>query len=304
VTHKNRMGGKTMVIRQVSFRRWARTGDFPALTVQHTMKVGHGTVAPGKMSTVWGNNYTGKLTTVFQGTINLPAVKGGTLLHPWTVTIKFSQPFVYQPTMGHFVCDWQCIAPATSASWYRDARYVKDTANTPSYVYDLGAGCPGSNRRFPTISLAQPTGAVPGSSMTVGLTSADPSVTVALSVLGLQWQSPFPIDLSATGAIGCWLYTDLFLVAPLTVANGTGQASWPLPNITGLGGAVIATQMFLFDKKANAFGVAASNGLRVTLGNLPVGAGNWATDTIYALTANAATGIKVTLDYGVIMRLN
>jgi hypothetical protein len=76
------------------------------------------------------------------------------------------------------------------------------------------------------------------------------------------------LDLTFLGMPGCFGYTNADLtsaVFPVAPATSSGTVILPIPNTPGLIGLVLSTQSIAFST-ATAFGLVASNGLRLELG--------------------------------------
>ena len=96
--------------------------------------------------------------------------------------------------------------------------------------------------------------------------------------LGVNFLSPVQIpapgvDLGVIGAPGCPALIDVTQAIGNVIGNtglpGIGMGiTLPIPNNTALNGLAIFSQSIWLDPTANAFGITASNGLRLVLGNL------------------------------------
>ena len=127
-----------------------------------------------------------------------------------------------------------------------------------------GQGCPGSNNMTPMHGYGG--SAKLGSKLSFDLANAIPSRPVIL-IMGWNNRSPLPIDLSAAGAPGCFLYQSLDLSGALaTNSSGAASAPLPIPSSTSLTGMKIYTQFAILDLKANKLGLAFSNYGRALLG--------------------------------------
>ena len=94
--------------------------------------------------------------------------------------------------------------------------------------------------------------------------SALPSTT-QLGVTNLGFTNPnLPLD--SLGMTGCTLLTDIQGVLPMTLALPIGTTSLAIPNIPAFSGGSLNAQAIIIDQFVNSFGVAASNGLRMTFG--------------------------------------
>lgn len=129
----------------------------------------------------------------------------------------------------------------------------------------FGAGCVGSNSAQPSLSfngtgqLATPLG--------VELNGALANTPVVLH-FGSSSAFPFPIDLAASGAPGCFLYHDVFLALPLSSdASGQASVSFTLPRFRTAIGLLLYFQWAGVDLAANQLGVTTSSYGRALVGN-------------------------------------
>ncbi|MFQ5505831.1 MAG: hypothetical protein ACE5F1_13700, partial [Planctomycetota bacterium] len=184
------------------------------------------------LTTTFAGNYSGPTTTVFSGTLNLPAHAGGGGINSWGVCIKFSSKYAY--TGGNLIVEM--INSSTTSVAHLDDYCLNDAGSTTARVFALDKAATTG-----TLSLAQGLvmrltaegGASPaltstgvptiGKAFSVNLGSAKGNA-IALLFLGKRLAVPFP----AKFAPGCTLYTspDFFLGAHTTSATGT--ASVPL----------------------------------------------------------------------------
>lgn len=129
----------------------------------------------------------------------------------------------------------------------------------------FGAGCVGSNSLQPALSFAG-TGQL-GTALGVQLDGVLPTVPAVLH-FGSSTASPFPLDLSASGAPGCFLYHDVWFALPL-LSDPLGQASvsFNLPRFRTAIGLLLYFQWAAVDLPANALGVTTSSYGRALVGN-------------------------------------
>ncbi len=110
-----------------------------------------------------------------------------------------------------------------------------------------------------------------GGSYTVLLNDVPP-MAPALITWGLSRQTVGPValpaDLAVLGAPGCWLYTSLDAVSPVS-ASAAGSVTFPVqvPNAAYLTGGRLHHQALVLDLGANVLGLSTSNGLTVVVGD-------------------------------------
>jgi hypothetical protein len=119
----------------------------------------------------------------------------------------------------------------------------------------------------------------PGSSTLFTLAPA-PKNALTLHFLGssdsiLFGQPILPLSLGASGAPGCTLYTDPFLVtahltdAPLPPLNGEARLHFHMPLSAELHGLPFYSQWIVMEPGTNALGLSTSNGVKLQLSSGP-----------------------------------
>ena len=123
-----------------------------------------------------------------------------------------------------------------------------------------GKGCPSAK----PLSLHYGGIAALGRSYAVELRNG-PSSGVGFVVIGAQTSSPYPIDLSGAGWIGCSLYQSLDVLFGVGFKLGAASLGLSVPKAPALSGLKLATQGFAFDASAPG-GLSASQAGVVTIG--------------------------------------
>lgn len=259
------------ILTSVSFRadRWlAPVGatQVPNVTVQ----VSHTSVAPGGLAATFATNVTGPVTTVFQGTVNLPAQGlgfAGPL--PWNIVIPFAQPFPYTNAQGNLLIDITGNNPAAgSPSYFLDAVQAGGTATQ--------FGASGQNPTFDTLLLIVSTGGSieprqisPGHTIDFTSTlffSPRPGVVA----LGTS-PHPVPIDLGPIGAPTNSLFFDPILFAThnwtQSFIGWASTFSLVLPPNPLFLGATIYGQSAILEPLANPLGLILSHGVETRIGD-------------------------------------
>jgi hypothetical protein len=123
----------------------------------------------------------------------------------------------------------------------------------------FGPGCPGSGAFTPT-SVGRGAGKQGNTAFGFGVDGTLGGTSVAVLILGASNTAPFPIDLTAAGAPGCFLRQDPLLMVPVAtggLANGLGSGTLPvpLPSVP----LTLHTQWAVVDTAANRLGLAFSD---------------------------------------------
>ncbi|MFQ5507057.1 MAG: hypothetical protein ACE5F1_19980 [Planctomycetota bacterium] len=133
----------------------------------------------------------------------------------------------------------------------------------PSYSI-FGAGCPGSNKLTPTLTVRP--GQVPklGQPIWVDLGLAKKNAPACL-IIGASKKAwgPFtlPLDLTGAGAPGCWLLVSVDLTLCFAVSGtGSGSVKLDIPNDASLCGVRFHNQFYILDSTANPLKLVWSNG--------------------------------------------
>ncbi len=135
---------------------------------------------------------------------------------------------------------------------------------------EFGDGCPGT---LAVPSLQTTVGPLPriGGTFNVILSSL-PANNPAFLILGLsntQWfPLSLPMSLAPFGAPGCSLLVSGDYSIGVLNTTGTVTQAFRIPLDLNLVGLHIYFQGYVQDPGANAFGVAVSNGLDITIGSL------------------------------------
>lgn len=171
-----------------------------------------------------------------------------------------------QPYRGSFDGGQNWSGPFVSYDWkYR----LWCHPIVPGSFTQVGNGCPGSGRTFPSIGITAIPKVGQSLSITLGRAVANANAFGFLGFSTTSWngQVPLPFDLTAVGAPGCNVWIDLLAGVPVTT-DGAGAASIPLsiPNQQSLLGLQFAAQWIVIDPAANAAGLVTSAGGAATIG--------------------------------------
>ena len=235
-----------------------------------TVQLSHTSAFIGNMNGQFSLNVTGAVTTVFQGTVNLPAYQDGFAGPlPWDIVITFAQPFTFTTALGNLLIDITGNnAPAGTPNYWLDAVQAGGSA-TPY-------GRAGDNPSFDFLNLVCSTGGSleprlisPGHVIEYSstLSFTNPPGVLALGVAGF----PAPVDLGPLGAPTHSLYID-----PLVLSLHSWQQSFigyystfllPVPQNPLLIGERIFAQSALLDPTANALGLLTSQAIETRIGD-------------------------------------
>lgn len=209
----------------------------------------------------------------------------------WT-RIGIQTPYLWVPTLGNLVVDIECYgtggATSSTGGFHRsttiERKYAFGWTGTPPTMGNsgtslaatkielvvsnadasaFGEGCKGSNGT-PTLSYV----GLPqvSKTLTQNLSNAKTN-SVAVTVLGFKATSPLPVDLTAAGAPGCFLFQSLDVLGGTpTNASGSASLSLPIPNDKTLAGVVFYNQFFVLDPTINSLKLVGSNFGRVLIG--------------------------------------
>ena len=227
-------------------------------------------VAAAGMSTTYAANITGVPSTVFAGSVSLPAytsTTGG--VAPWGIVVPFNTPYVSQTSLGNLLVD--ITATGANAS----SGYSLDSALPGGIARFLGQSGPTVNpldRLQLLVSANGPTqgrfsGLIPGGSVIVFAQSE----TTAYS--GAMWfglsKPAAPIDLTFVGAPNNFIYADNLVDLGFTMLPGIrfrASITLPIPNVNGLMGVPIYSQAVVAAPGANALGFVTTNGQELIVG--------------------------------------
>jgi len=236
------------------------------------VRLGYSKNSPSAMSTAFANNRSGTLTTVFDGTYNLPTLPVVSPPAPFAVQIAFKAPFVYQRNLGHLLIEFEVPGNANQKfEYYLDAH---STLGSASKVASYGSAGPLKTAENYTVTGDAAT-LFPGGAVTLqasGLASAYP----AIAAYGFSNTSygalKLPFDLTPVGAPNNSLYASLDLMAPLVLtqqASGyAGQAMVPIPADSAFIGLNVFGQAIFVDPPSNALNLVFSNGVQFVVGEI------------------------------------
>lgn len=243
----------------------------PAVTVPNvTVLVSHTSTFVGNLSGTFAGNVTGPTTTVFQGSITLPATTPG-FAGPtsWDIAIPFAAPFVFTTAQGNLLVD----IVANNAAQQPPVYWLDATQGGGSAT---SYGTPGDDPNFDTMNLLVATGnsleprlLSPGHAIDFTSTRSftSPPGVLALGVAGL----PVPLDLGPFGAPTNALYIDPLVLAPHAwTTSFIGRYSTftlGVPADPLLIGERVYGQSVIFDASANALGLVVSNAVEMRLGD-------------------------------------
>lgn len=277
------------LIQEIRYRRDAQDPQsFAAVTINNlTVELGETPVTPGTMSTAFAANRGSAQTTVFSGTLSLPAQPPVTTVGPWNVAIVLPTPYFYVPGNGNLLMELVVPGQAQQKRTYLLDGYDNSASGTAT---PFGATGPFANGDQVVYSASG--GLAPGSSLFLqadNLTRTYPTV----GFIGLSNQSyngvPLPLDVSPFGAPGNSLYTGLEVEFPMSIVRvGTvirAIVSTTLPNNPWLGGQTVFSQAYMVDPPSNALGAVFTNAVAITLGG-----GFGFTQALGASDSNAGTG--------------
>ena len=235
-----------------------------------TVRLSHSSVPIGGLSPMFANNVTQAATTVFQGTVTLPAqsVSFGAP-QPFDVVIPLTAPFTVVAANGNLLIDITGLnAVGGTPAFYLDAMLGGGSAT----VY----GQPGTNPTADTLRLNVATGnslsarrLVPGQLVDFNsmLSFTSPPGFFGLALNGRTT----PLDLGPLGAPSHAAYIDPVALAPLVWQQSfigyfaTVGVAVPLdPSYVGLR---LYGQSVLLDPAANALGVLTGPAAEVRIGD-------------------------------------
>jgi len=282
---------RNCVISDLSFRRGdSSSAAFNAITLQGTtVLAGATTVSPAAMTTTFASNASSSLTTVFNGTWNLPAqpaLTSGT--GAFNMTVKFSKPLTYVRNADHLLVEILVAGSNSNA-----VNYVADSSSgvPGGYVQAYGAGGTLAGGTYAFGSAA--TGAlVPGGNAILELST--PGNYAAVGIFGASFQAwgpvKLPLDLTPFGAPGNSLLASLDLTVPIPLTQGTktwdGVGVLPIPDVPVAYGATLYGQGLIIDPKSNKLAMVLTGGVQMT-----IAATNTSPYTaVYATAASATTG--------------
>ncbi|MCC6671779.1 MAG: hypothetical protein IT458_12005 [Planctomycetes bacterium] len=136
-----------------------------------------------------------------------------------------------------------------------------------SAVTTFGIGCPGT-AGTPVLRPLTPPAIAGNFDVEVRNVPATPGGVFLLTGFSRSTYGalPLPFDLGLIGAGGCLVHCSVELTQAATATAGVATSRLPIPNLSGLYGAEVHQQALVPDPGANAFGLTASNPLRVRVG--------------------------------------
>jgi hypothetical protein len=241
-------------------------GSVPNVTVQ----LSHTSVLVGGLVDTFANNVTSTATTVFQGTVTLPAQTNGLAGPlPFDIVIPFAQPFPYTTGLGNLLVEITGNnAPGGFPSYWLDASQAGGSATR--------FGKNGDNPTFDSLNLIVATGntlearfLIPGHVIeyTSTLSFTQPPGVLALGTTAFS----SPIDLGPFGAPTNELHFD-----PILLVTHSWQQSFigwfstfsvTPPGLTSLIGATIYGQSLILEASANPLGIVLSHAVETCLGD-------------------------------------
>jgi hypothetical protein len=235
-----------------------------------TIKLSETLVPLGNLDPTFALNVTGVETTVFSGTVTLPAhtdAHAGPM--PWDIVIPFSAPFGFQSLNGNLLVDITANNPSGGAPvYYLDA--MRRGGSATKY----GTGGPNPSGDFLNLVVST-NGILDPRQMTLGNTIEYASTTFfttppGLLMLGLA-PTPFPVDLTPFGGPGQFLHVD-----PLVLSAHVWQQSFigwyssfllQVPVDPSWIDDTIYAQSLVFDAGAGPLGVVLSHAVETRIGD-------------------------------------
>jgi len=250
--------------------------------VEIEVKLGASINGPANMSTQFGNNPAGPLTTVFTNKVvklpNLRPPNGS--ISEWRLSLPLDRTFVWNAAPGRWLLLETAVHRSSGGSaiplWVDAHEDPNALPGTRIVSLQPNATSGGIRKGLALVTgFSSPVGGVPrlthvgvptiGKSYRVDLDQA-PKSSAALLLYGLsadRWIGfRLPLDLGPLGAPGCFLQVsiDVSVGLPIT-AQGTLNVDIPIPNAPELIQTNIFHQMLILDPKANRFGFTVSNAL-------------------------------------------
>lgn len=267
--------GKALVtISEIRYRRdngW-KFNWLALTTPQMKFKLGTAKTTPDTMDMSFAANRKGALTTLFTGSVSLPALNIGN--KTFAVRIPLTRPFTHVVSSGDILLESEIATGnrGPSTYWVVDAHGPAITGSSW-----LPYGAPGKFKsREASLALHYPFSPLaPGGRLSLyrqELNSDYPT----LAAYGFSNKSlgslQLPFSLAPLGAPGNNIYTSMDIVFPATSrrnANSTFifQADLEIPKIQKLRGTKVYGQFLHIDTASNQLGIVASNGVDFTIGD-------------------------------------
>lgn len=269
--------GTKRTVRAIWFRRDGdptQTRDYPAWTLVATLDVSTGVTSRFSINSVFDKNHGKDRTRVAAfKPFNFPAVKRGTVPHPWTYRLPFDKPFAYAGG-GAFCWDLTIHHRTNTVPIQVDAALTWDN-NPPPVFFAMGTGCK-STGAVAGVALkgSSPAHDWVKSAVTLRFAGANlpRSANVFLSIGGSARSAggiplPFVLPGTANGSSGpCRVYADSLLALGVsTSAAGGFRLDVKGPLQRWFHGASLFAQVYAPDRKANPFGLVSSNLLQIHL---------------------------------------
>ncbi|MBP8300235.1 MAG: hypothetical protein KA020_07740, partial [Planctomycetes bacterium] len=126
-----------ILISQISYRANATTTTWTGATSTLTMDLSTAPIDFTTISTTWSANHGNDLTNVYNGPFTIAAgASTAGVPGPFYATVTFSQPFLYDPSLGDLTIDTMIIGNTTASTPTPDAVSTTGTANARR-VYSL-----------------------------------------------------------------------------------------------------------------------------------------------------------------------
>ncbi len=280
----------TLTVSEICFRHDDNHVNSKGAWVEMEVDMGYSAMTPRTMSPSFASNITGQLTSLIsRKRISLPQQKSPAKdPRLFAIKIPADRTFVYRSRPGVTLLfqstKHQHSAGSNSLSYYVDgvadtyafatsrlfSQGFTKTRGTAQKGYGAVLGILSSNSTgaIPTL-VGQGRPNIGGTykidlSQTLSQTKGIFSVGLSKTRLG---SLKLPIDLGIIGMPGCWLLQSCDINLPFMVtAQGTVSLPVRIPTTRSLIGKKAFHQVSLLDQKANALGVATSNGVVATFG--------------------------------------
>lgn len=265
----NQFGG-TLTLRGLAFRSGQGLVQH-ANALSIVLKAGYTRQNPQFLNNSFDANWWGSPMTVFQGTLNVPAMPAMSSPQQFTLKIPFQSAFVYSPSNGHLLWECQNAGQTSARTNYYDS--FSSTTNPSCRVFYGGSSTSQLGIIDPGFSLVTQflVDGGPGAIVTLGnagLPALGSTLRVTLdgaaqNSVAILWLGAQSSNITlGTAAPGCSLYTsfDLALGAIATGPTGYGGIHAPLPSDPFLSGLRFYNQWLVLDASANRIGVTLSNG--------------------------------------------
>lgn len=259
------------ILHGVAFRRDAADETFSGGTANLTVRLSHAATGSGTASAHFDDNHGMDVTTVFRGTVELPAsppAPGPDVAWSSTnvVHVPFQLPFVYRGgTLALEVLG--APDPQSNASWWpADAVWQP----TGGHVESVGAGCGPWGGPEGEWAFVSPTGLVVGGTASFSALG-EPGALALLVIAGKA--RPDVLDLRSLGAPGCFAHLEheigscgtLFGPPLRPQVPGNAVVELHVPAMPGLVGVSFASQWFAI----GSHGLVSSNAHAWSLGAPP-----------------------------------